>query len=126
MKSNGKEQEIHVSKQAFAELEMTDEFNLDYRGKVNLKGRGDMDCYWLRGMKRPLLAQEASSRPSGRYHTSAYGVPRKLTTRHTVEDFRWSGNSFGAVRPTAQSRTSTNTREFLTEVDTIIIPLSIF
>ena len=52
MKSNGTEQRIHISKQAYDEIRQTDDFQTEYRGKVNLKGRGDMDCYWLIGVKK--------------------------------------------------------------------------
>lgn len=47
MKSNGKELKIHVSSEAHAELLQTNMFLLESRGKVHLKGRGEMDCYWL-------------------------------------------------------------------------------
>ena len=56
MKSNGKELKIHVSKEAHAELIKTKEFDIDYRGKVYLKGRGDMDCYWLMGCSKPTTS----------------------------------------------------------------------
>ena len=52
MKSNGLEQRIHISKQAYDEIRQTDYFETEYRGKVNLKGRGNMDCYWLNGLKK--------------------------------------------------------------------------
>ena len=54
MKSNGLEQRIHISKQAYDEIRQTDYFETEYRGKVNLKGRGDMDCYWLNGFKKKV------------------------------------------------------------------------
>jgi len=53
------EQEIHVSKEANYELELTGEFKIDYRGEVYLKGRGNMACYWLRGIKNPENDQPA-------------------------------------------------------------------
>ena len=42
MKSNGKAQKIHVSEQAYMELNQTKEFNIKFRGIVPLKNRGDM------------------------------------------------------------------------------------
>lgn len=64
MKSNGKAQKIHVSEQAYAELKKTGEFNIQFRGIVPLKNRGDMkvsflsglfaisQCYWLEGFNK--------------------------------------------------------------------------
>ena len=80
MKSNGKELKIHVSKEAHAELIKTNEFEIDYRGKVYLKGRGDMDCYWLKACKKPITTgmQNLDVQPSFHARPSFGALPTDI------------------------------------------------
>merc|ERR1719238_1265497 len=103
MKSNGQEQMIHISEQSFQELKKTDSFQIKYRGEVNLKGRGDMKCYWLTGLKKARVLPE--------YRASVQSGPvRKKTERVTLADVdvrasvassigAISNNSYGARAP---------------------------
>jgi hypothetical protein len=121
MKSNGAEQRIHVSREAFAELQKAGGFNIDHRGKVYLKGRGDMDCYWLKSIKQAAKPRETISIKKV---TSAHGgVKNKIQGRHTVDNFeyqhRWSGisgNSYGQIRTSGISNSSKNSRNFINQV----------
>nr|VZH99431.1 unnamed protein product [Spirometra erinaceieuropaei] len=61
MESSGEALRIHVSPSTKAILDELKGYKLEYRGKVTLKGRGDVDTYWLEGkrgfkksIKRPL------------------------------------------------------------------------
>ena len=45
MKSNGLAKKIHVSEQAYKELQKTNTFDIKFRGIVTLKNRGDMKVY---------------------------------------------------------------------------------
>ncbi|BHF61144.1 Retinal guanylyl cyclase 1 [Sparganum proliferum] len=51
MESSGEALRIHVSPSTKAILDELKGYKLEYRGKVTLKGRGDVDTYWLVGKK---------------------------------------------------------------------------
>jgi hypothetical protein len=71
MESNSKENRIHCSKEARKLLkEQFPELPLRSRGKINVKGKGEMHTYWVNeeaGVKRPseLLRQMDSALLSG-------------------------------------------------------------
>ena len=71
MESNGEPLKIHISEQCRTSLVSFDEFIIDYRGEIEMKGKGIQKTYWLRGRKSdPKLAGIVGSgglAPNGRH-----------------------------------------------------------
>ena len=57
MESNGEPLKIHISEQCKASLVPFNEFIIDYRGEIEMKGKGSQKTYWLRGRKSELVAK---------------------------------------------------------------------
>ena len=57
MESNGEPLKIHISEQCRASLLTFNEFIIDYRGEIEMKGKGIQKTYWLRGRKSELVAK---------------------------------------------------------------------
>ena len=50
MESNGLPLRIHISKECYRELEKLGGYITEYRGGVQMKGKGTVDTYWLNGV----------------------------------------------------------------------------
>lgn len=49
MESNGEPLKIHISEQCHAALEKLGGYIIEERGLVNMKGKGEVRTYWLKG-----------------------------------------------------------------------------
>jgi class 3 adenylate cyclase len=59
MESSGTPEEIHVSREVFQRL--TGKFELEARGTIQVKGKGEMETYWLRGELGTQVAKGPAS-----------------------------------------------------------------
>ncbi|XP_022808402.1 adenylate cyclase, germination specific-like [Stylophora pistillata] len=57
MQTTGLPQKIHVSKDTKDMLESTDGYHLEFRGLVDVKGKGAMETYWLLDNTPPCVSQ---------------------------------------------------------------------
>lgn len=74
MESTGLAGKIHVSQDVFSELQ--DKFAFDYRGEMEIKGKGRMPTYFLRAKPsgETTWANASSGTPSGRPEFADYAV----------------------------------------------------
>lgn len=52
MESHGEPMKIHISEDSANILSRFDNFNIEPRGQVDIKGKGPMNTYWLTGKTR--------------------------------------------------------------------------
>ncbi len=57
MESNGEPLKIHISEQCRSSLETFDEFITEYRGEIEMKGKGLQKTYWLKGRRTTTFAR---------------------------------------------------------------------
>lgn len=57
MESNGEPLKIHISEQCRSSLLTFNEFLMEYRGEIEMKGKGLQKTYWLKGRKSQLVAK---------------------------------------------------------------------
>lgn len=57
MQTTGLPQKIHVSKDTKDMLESIDGYHLEFRGLVDVKGKGAMETYWLLDNTAPCVSQ---------------------------------------------------------------------
>ena len=75
MESNGEPLKIHISEQCRTSLLSFNEFIMDYRGEIEMKGKGKQRTYWLNGRKSDLVSKApklaGGLAPSGRHSVCA-------------------------------------------------------
>ena len=80
MESNGLPLKIHVSSYTKAILDRFPGFELEYRGEVEMKGKGLQKTYWLNGYSAPptLAASEGSPTLSSSHEGLVFATPNHL------------------------------------------------
>jgi hypothetical protein len=102
MESNGEALRIHISQQLQQFLVRTDEYLIEERGLVSMKGKGDVLTYWLLGHKNP----ESKNRRAVNLPVAA------VHTRHELSR-RGSAVMFKNVLPSSRSHANLTTIQLL-------------
>ncbi|KXJ18569.1 Atrial natriuretic peptide receptor 1 [Exaiptasia diaphana] len=61
MESTGLPQKIHISETTKQLLKYFDKYEVEHRGHIEVKGKGQMQTYWLNGCGRPCSPDELSA-----------------------------------------------------------------
>ncbi|XP_052256190.1 speract receptor-like isoform X4 [Dreissena polymorpha] len=59
MESNGEAYKIHISNFTYEELVKTNQYIMELRGTIPIKGKGDMTTWWLKGYDPQYMAERA-------------------------------------------------------------------
>lgn len=101
MESNGEALKIHISNSTKQILDKFGTFDVESRGYVTMKGKGDMMTYWLNGEKTPsgILPTTLTSAPSlptielSNHHQTPNHNIINIETNGNVRDVKFNDNN---------------------------------